>query len=120
MGGAPADNVAELNDRRRANIDAAVRRLPLLESPHVPKEVHVLVDFLVGYLVTMGNEIAKKGGELTPLAHFRPATEAMVLRELAELERRAADLAAKIEKRGEPGWRASNWRSTSEVCMDRR
>jgi hypothetical protein len=56
-----------LDDPRRANIDAAVRRLPLLEGPCVSGEVRFLVD----YLATMGSIIAGKGGDLTPQAHFR-------------------------------------------------
>jgi hypothetical protein len=78
-----------------SDIDAAVRRL--LKIPdQVPHDYWDLVD----YLALMGNIIDERGGDLSVPAPFRPATHGMVIKELDELERRASDLANKIDRKG--------------------
>jgi len=77
---------------RYSEIDAAVRRLPIL--PEELWGVGNVVDELA--LRAMIND----GGDGTVPAHFLPATAKMVAKQLAELERRADDLAQKIEKKG--------------------
>jgi hypothetical protein len=48
----------------------------------------------------MGNIIEEKGGDLTLPPNLRPASKEMVMKELVELERRASDLANKIDRKG--------------------
>ena len=76
------------------DIEAAVLRLPINDEqmPHVWQ--------LVDYLALMGNIIKERRGDLTLPARSRPATKAMVIKQLVELERRASDLAEKIDRKG--------------------
>ncbi len=81
----------------RSKIEAAVRGLQIsAESPYVWQHVSDLID----YVALMGNIIEEKGGDLTLPPNLRPASKEMVIKELVELERRASDLANKIDRKG--------------------
>jgi hypothetical protein len=80
--------------RKYSDIEAAVRRLPILH------EQTCYVTHLVDYLALMGIIIDEIGGDDALPFYFRPATAEMVKRELGELEKRANDLANKIERGG--------------------
>jgi hypothetical protein len=72
----------------RAKIEAAIRRLPIL--PDQQWRVPGLVRCLVLMIDGMG-----QGGKAPP--HFRPANRETIERQLSALERRAADLADRLE-----------------------
>lgn len=80
--------------RNYSDIEAAVRRLPILH------EQTYYVRHVVDYLALMGIIFDEIGGDAALPFHFRPATAEMVKRELGELEKRAKDLASKIERGG--------------------
>ena len=79
---------------RYSDIEAAIRRLPVLsdESYRIP--------LLADLLAQIGLTIRETGGDGTAPPHFRPASAATIRNDLEELERRARDLAKKIEAGG--------------------
>ena len=80
--------------RNYSDIEAAVRRLPIL-----PEQTYYVLH-LVDDLAVRGIIIDEMGGDGTVPSRFRPATDGMVKKELGELERCANDLANKIESGG--------------------
>ena len=67
--------------RKYSDIEAAVRRLPILH------EQTCYVTHLVDYLALMGIIVDEIGGDGTVPFHFRPATAEMVKKELGELDK---------------------------------
>jgi len=80
--------------RKYSDIEAAVRRLPILH------EQTYYATYLVDYLALMGIILDETGGDGTVPFHLRPATPEMIKKELGKLEKRANDLAGKIERGG--------------------
>jgi hypothetical protein len=95
----------------RKLIDAAVRKLPI-----IPEQVWKARE-LVDYLMRMWLLIAEKGSNLHFPPNWRPATKPTVIKELIELERRASELANKIDKGAGRSVQASNWPDIFEDCI---
>ncbi len=80
--------------QRRAEIEAAIRDLPIF--PENEWQVRLIVD----ELCLRADIIAASKGDGRAPPHFRPATRQMTMNELRQLRRRFFDLARKVERGG--------------------